>query len=553
VNNLNTRESDLGRSPKSRQELKRLGLLDRITLTSENSFIDTNLSNNRDTQRIYLDIVNKGTLRKPSNKVITKELVIRQDFNTSSVIGFRNTELISDKEDFYAEYNFNHELIGNLSFFPLNYINYTIEDNSFFNSFKNYTDENINLVRGVGSSVTGGNDSSGNEFVRISFPSGVSNTNTVSGISYRLRKNFPYLVMSSGLVSLNSNNISGKAEVRNHFRSWNNTYTSGIVTGSYPGHYLPYPNTIELQKSFKAPCPLKISTKYNYINTGDNVLHGLLIISTGNGISQKVCYVSPHEVKPITANTITFNQKSYVDSYNKTGVQNVATGINIKVLDIDSSYYSGQLFGSGITESNYSNEYVDNLYNSGISIFNQYTGETPSGALNFLNINPYKCDNNQHLYQATPLKDTAFYKFYNNLYSSSKTLSTGTWDGIIPSGAVYTIELISTKLNTYIGINKDFYIIYSGFGTNDPLDIKITTAIQDYFQQNTNLPYLDSRGRGINKTGRGFSNTLYNSIFLAKNRAKQMVFTIINNIFKKNNLTALSSRAKRLNLFIERN
>ena len=551
MNNLNTREIDLEREPKNREELKKLGLLDRLIINAENSFIDENLSNNREIRSNYIDVVNKGTFRKPVQKIITKKLVTKKDSSTFSFIGFKNKELISEKEDFYSEYIFNHEFIGNLSFFPLNYVNYTIEDNAFFNSFKNYTDENINLIRGVGSSITGGNNYSGNEFVRVSFPSGVSNTNIISGISYRLRKNFPYLMINSGLTSLNSNTISGRADARNHFISWNSNHTSGIVTGSYTGHYLPYPNTVELQRSFRTTSPLKISTKYDYFNSGEDVLHGLLLISTGNGINQKVCYVSPHGVKSITANTIIFNQKPIVDIYNKTGVQNVATGINVKVLDIDSSYYSGSLFNSGITYSNYSDEYVDNVYNSGMSIYNQYSGNTPSGALNFLNINPYKCQSNQHVYQETPLKDTAFYKFYNNLYSGGKTLSTGTWNGIIPSGTVYSIELISTKLNTDIGINKDFYIIYSGFGTNDNLDVNITTATKDYFQNNVDLPYLNDKQ--ITKTGRGFSNTLYNSIFLAKNRAKQMMFAIINNIFKSNNLTALSSRAKRLKLFIERN
>jgi hypothetical protein len=551
VSNLNTRENDLGRTPKTREELKKLGLLDRVVIYSENSFIDENLSNNREIQRNYIDIVNKGTFRKPIDQIVTKKLITKKDASDFSFVGFVNKDLITAQEDFYSEYSLNHDFIGNLSFFPLNYINYTIEDNAFFNSFKKRTDENINLIRGVGSSITGGDNKEGNEFVRVSFPIGVSNTDIISGISYRLRKNFPYLVINSGAVTLNSNLFSGRASSRNHLISWNTGHTNGVVTGSFNGHYLPYPNTVELQRSYRTTCPLKISTKYDYFNSGENILHGLLLISTGDGINQKVCYVSPHGVKPITANTIIFNQKPFVDLYNKTGVQTVATGINIKVLDIDSSYYSGQLFNSGITYSNYSDEYVDNLYNSGVSIYNQYSGNTPSGALNFLNINPYKCENNQHLYQETPLKDTAFYKFYNNLYSGSKTLSTGAWNGIIPSGAVYTIEFISTKLNTDIGINKDFYIIYSGFGTNDSLDININTAIKNYFQENVDAPYLNENR--INKTGRGFSNTIYNSIFLAKNRAKQMMFVIINNIFKKNSLTPLSSRAKRLKLFLERN
>ena len=551
MNILNTRDNDLGKTPKNREELKKLGLLDSIIINSENSFIDQNLSNNREVQRNYLDILNKGTFRKPVEKLVIKKFVISQDSNNFSFASFKNKELLTEKEDFYTEYVFNHELIGNLSFFPLNSLNYTIEDNAFFNSFKKRTDSNINLIEGVGSSITGGNNSDGNEFVRVSFPSQISNTKIVSGVSYRLRKNFPYLVINSGVVALNSNLFSGNASFKNNLISWNTGHTNGIVTGSFNGHYLPYPNTVELQKSYRTTCPLKISTKYDNINSGNDVLHGLLVVSTGNGSNQKICYVSPHSAKSITANTIIFNQKQTVDIYNKTGIQTVATGVNLKVLDIDSSYYSGELFNSGITYSNYSSGYLNNLYNSGVSIYNQYSGNTPSGALNFLNINPYKCDNNQHLYQQTPLKDTAFYKFYNNLYTGSKSLNTGTWNGIIPSGSVYTIELISTKLNTKIGINKDFYMIYSGFGTNDNLDIGITTATKNYFEDNFDLPYLSDNQ--ITKTGKGFSDTLYNAILLAKNRAKQMIFVTINNIFKKNNLTPLTSRAKRLKLFTERN
>ena len=97
MSNLNTREIDLEKTPKNRQELKKLGLLDRLIINSENSFIDENLSNNRDIQRNYLDIVNKGTFRKPSERKITKKLVVKKDFNNSSFLGFKNKEILKEK------------------------------------------------------------------------------------------------------------------------------------------------------------------------------------------------------------------------------------------------------------------------------------------------------------------------------------------------------------------------------------------------------------------------------------------------------------------------
>jgi len=88
---------------------------------------------------------------------------------------------------------------------------------------------------------------------------------------------------------------------------------------------------------------------------------------------------------------------------------------------------------------------------------------------------------NGHLKQDEPLKDTYFYKFYNQLYDNEifgKSMATGTWNGIIPSGAYYAIEIITTKLNTEVGTNGgNLSLIYSGYGSLDSIDSALQTGV----------------------------------------------------------------------------
>jgi hypothetical protein len=86
----------------------------------------------------------------------------------------------------------------------------------------------------------------------------------------------------------------------------------------------------------------------------------------------------------------------------------------------------------------------------------------------------YKINNN-YLKQTTPLKDTWFYKIYSGVYATGnglKSFNTGTWDGVIPSGANLYIEYIST--NDIVGSNNtEFLITYTGYGSNDENDITL--------------------------------------------------------------------------------
>lgn len=94
----------------------------------------------------------------------------------------------------------------------------------------------------------------------------------------------------------------------------------------------------------------------------------------------------------------------------------------------------------------------------------------------------YTVDEDGYFKQTTPLKDTYFYKFYNKLYQNNKTISRGSWDGIIPSGVRFSVELISCTLDNNFGITNDenLAVIYSGYGTLDSIDKVLQTGISAY-------------------------------------------------------------------------
>ena len=100
--------------------------------------------------------------------------------------------------------------------------------------------------------------------------------------------------------------------------------------------------------------------------------------------------------------------------------------------------------------------------------------------------------------QNIPLKDTLFYKFYNHIYNGDKTLATGTWDGTIPSGTYFTVELISTYFNDDFGIDGgNLGIFYAGNNGDIKSDISsayslpaITGAYPKVDARNYNLSYV---------------------------------------------------------------
>jgi hypothetical protein len=80
-----------------------------------------------------------------------------------------------------------------------------------------------------------------------------------------------------------------------------------------------------------------------------------------------------------------------------------------------------------------------------------------------------------HLKQITPIKDTWFYKLYNGVYTErngNKTFNTGTWNGIIPSGAQLFVEYLSTN-EDFCGTNNEFLLVHDNYGSNSVQDVHI--------------------------------------------------------------------------------
>jgi hypothetical protein len=164
---------------------------------------------------------------------------------------------------------------------------------------------------------------------------------------------------------------------------------------------------------------------------------------------------------------------------------------------------------------------------------------TQTGVFNILDasgiLTTFSGDNNfnytlnpgSHLKQDTPLRDTYFYKFYNKLYSnpSHKQISTGTWDGVIPENTNFSIEIISTKLNKKVGLNKDLYIVYSGYGSGDEIDLISQKYINSkHLSENFKNIKFDERNSALTYTSYSTSDSKSNNseILARKASAKKI-------------------------------
>ena len=142
----------------------------------------------------------------------------------------------------------------------------------------------------------------------------------------------------------------------------------------------------------------------------------------------------------------------------------------------------------------------------------------------------------QYLKQNTPIQDTLYYKFYSGIYTGSKTFNTGTWDGIIPSGTTFTIELITPEFNKYVGTKAQLYLLYSGFGTNDVTDALITkymtqNNITSGYFQNSNIYVGDYIG--YKSMGRSYGRTSHESLINALINSRYITLSKISNLLKK--------------------
>ena len=315
------------------------------------------------------------------------------------------------------------------------------------------------------------------------------------------------------------------------------------VTGieSNKRYYLPYPNTLEKSQIH----PFKCATKLAFIGNDDNTLkiNGLVIVSTGNSVRSEICYVSPHKIQPLTVNTIDDFYTSGLNSIHSSGVLKKVTGYNqdsdvfqVNILDLNSNYYnyfqlpenSASWNSSNLDYSNYLSVGMDGLtvdldnrYNYIHKDLNESISENKFLTSSF---------DTSHLQQVTPLKDTPFYKFYKDLYTGYKTIATGTWNGIIPSGVRVTVELISTTLNSNCGTNLDIGLIYSGHGSADPTDLEINYAYNpNHYTKVLGRTNIDSTYETMSYIGYSTANDPGEAVNHAKNNTTSK---INNNIFK---------------------
>ena len=313
-----------------------------------------------------------------------------------------------------------------------------------------------------------------------------------------------YLLGPSG-IGTGAASLAQFSRLREHF-VWSPTLGSGLTssdirlsdqmsgidllsgTGAFlSGFHVVYPNTVSLNKAH----PVKCDTKISFINNYDENLkiNGLLLISTGNRYNgtSKICYVSPHKINPILANTIVDYYKPERFSFERSGntiVQNIIKKtsdiIQVHALEVTSEFNNfKQEYNNIDNDYNNVNQDFDAIGKNGLVNQNLYSyiDNNPSGTSGTLSISRHHyMFSGSHLQQIKPLSQTPFYKLYNSLYTGSKKINAGTWDGIIPSGTFVTVEFITTTFEKNIGINLDAVQVYKNHGSADSLDQEIIRA-----------------------------------------------------------------------------
>ena len=518
----------------SKEDLIKLGFGGNLNLNSQSQFIDDNKITHKSLKNVTLDIINVGTLRKPKPQLILRNKIASQkNWDT-----YKTYRIPIEFEDNYTNYKLEIPMIGQVSYFAPDEYFFNSEDYDYFQQFYNTTE------RPIGTDITG-------TFIRSSFTERYSNTKILTGKYAVLKQISGNSIYNSNLYSVSGYFTGTDFKNSSHYRSWTQSNTSGAIAGNpnYRGFYLPYPNTLDNWNYNAYACDLKIAPMYNHAN-GDGMnsknLNGIIVISTGDGTRSKICYVSPHQIKTGYQNTLVYGVERIKSEFN-TGLFNkkVVSGILIPTLTLGSEYYTGHIFPKSGIVFNYNINRSDLTKSSVTGI---------SGS-----ISDFILGNNEYLKQETPISQTLFYKFYSGLYTGSKTFNTGTWNGIIPTGAVFTIELISTELNKKIGTHNQFLIVYSGFGTNDVLDAKINKYITNNINSdsitgivnNTKVQIYENKIRGV---GQGYGHTLASSLDKAKTQARFNVSNKLSQIIKKNlpELIKQNRKYRKLQEFLSR-
>lgn len=292
----------------------------------------------------------------------------------------------------------------------------------------------------------------------------------------------------SGLKSANGTNWTGfLLHTAQDSKAWNNIFSitgvSGISNDIMIGNG--YVRKLEILKNEYIKIASGLRVRGVYLGSSSPVFTNGLVKLSHN---EKVGLLS-QLVSGIASTNDLLKQGIIID-----------TGANFnQVTSLISDYYN--LSGSGLLETYYgSTETADETLSFLTGLKDYY--QNYSGCTNFNTSDPLSCiysgnpDNQidltsaipyteykvkNHLQQTTPLYNTHFYDLYNTLYSQDnghKILSTGTWDGIVPSGVNLYIEYISTDGGN-VGTDTEFLITYTGYGINDEVDISLRMQSAD--------------------------------------------------------------------------
>jgi hypothetical protein len=485
------------------RQLQQLGLAGAYSASTLNNPIDRIPTRHRLLKNLFIDYEPIGDLLNAEPRMVMRvedgTVVLK---NVSAQI-FRSWKMPTSEESYYVcSYNIKQKLYKNLSFVHMPLILRSAEANDFFREFKTSIEEYVEKPWP--------NKYNGLPFARLSYPTGNANTNNiyiqsaVSGI----------FSSSSGsrtsVVNFNPENLTGfiaqnfvtgsgtnldaytnrftKSVKNKNYVVWSPRYTSGLgahyfssgnSSTNFSAYHIPYPTTCDSQRFYRYNFPTKITTNNNF--NGNFQVNGLLVISTGDAINgkQAICYVSPHIIEPRTVNTVENYYKKYNKSFTTGNVTfKVPFYEKIKnVFQVNALTLTSKDVPSGYGHGLYAKDYT---YNASVVDFSTtlYTGGPYTYVTKTFTGSTYAVWDGQHLIQKEPLKNTPFYKFYTGLFTFSKSINTGTWDGIIPPGVFVNVELLSTTLEEDIGLNDDLYLVYSGIGSRDSLDQVMETGFR---------------------------------------------------------------------------
>jgi len=544
----------------TKKQLIKLGLGAFIQASEDTQFVDSDKITHKKLQKATIDIINKGTLRLPKPVLVIKDLIKSQ----SSYETYQMYEIPINISENYSEFNLKLPAYGQLGYFYLENSLANYEANDYLNSIKNY-----NPIKNSDDYILGADDEI--VYARHAFSTSFSNSSILTGQSFTYDSTKNYRKNNTVYVG-NSNFISGAAFKQSFaFRKWTTGNTNGIVSGnpSYSNFYLTYPNTVDTWSFNKYPIPLKLAASHLHLEGFKN-LNGIITISTGTGVSSKICYISPHGLSTGKANCLVYVPVKQTGLYSNISYKRFPSGIIINSLFLGSQYFTGEVFPSTGIRSRFSGEhtsqFIESIFKTGCT--NQ-TGFHASGLtidnLESGLVNPVDCfgisgyynyfaiNSDQHLRQLTPIKDTLFYRFYKDIYTGSKNFNTGTWDGIIPKETLFTIEFITTEYNKDVGMYFPLYLLYTGFGTNDSKDRMITKYLSYqgfnesgrlYYGSSGLKQYVSIENNEFNVIGRGYGENLYTSLIESQKNARYN----INQKIKKLSINYLSGIAIEQNL-----